>query len=130
VRWTWLRPVSSMSPTPPGSRRRPCSSSTCRAQTSHVADLLAAGAGKAMGSVQDLSEGLKYVGPVAHGMGVSIEETTGALALFASKGILGEQAGTSLRGVISALSSRRSRPRRDGRPRHLGLRRAGQVQGP
>jgi TP901 family phage tail tape measure protein len=74
-------------------------------QTSHVADLLAAGAGKALGSVQDLSEGLKYVGPVAHGMGVSIEETTGALALFASKGILGEQAGTSLRGVISSLSS-------------------------
>lgn len=74
-------------------------------QTSHVADLLAAGAGKALGSVEQLSEGLKYVGPVAHGMGVSIEQTTGALALFASKGILGEQAGTSLRGVISSLSS-------------------------
>jgi TP901 family phage tail tape measure protein len=74
-------------------------------QTGHVADLLAAGANKALGSVQDLSEGLKYVGPVAAGMGVSIEQTTGALALFASKGILGEQAGTSLRGVISSLSS-------------------------
>jgi hypothetical protein len=34
-------------------------------QTSHVADLLAAGAGKAMGSVQDLAGALKYVGPVA-----------------------------------------------------------------
>jgi TP901 family phage tail tape measure protein len=74
-------------------------------QTSHVADLLAAGAGKAMGSVQDLAGALKYVGPVAAGMGISIEQTTGALAMFASQGILGEQAGTSLRGVISALSS-------------------------
>lgn len=73
--------------------------------TSHVADLLAAGAGKAQGSVQDLAGALKYVGPVAAGMGVSIEETTGALAMFASKGIVGEQAGTSLRGVISALSA-------------------------
>jgi TP901 family phage tail tape measure protein len=50
----------------------------------HVADLLAAGAGKAMGSVEDLSNALKYVGPVAAGMGISIEETTGTLALFAS----------------------------------------------
>jgi TP901 family phage tail tape measure protein len=71
----------------------------------HVADLLAAGAGKAMGSVEDLSNALKYVGPVAAGMGVSIEETTGTLALFASQGILSEQAGTSLRGMLSALTS-------------------------
>lgn len=74
-------------------------------QTPHVADLLAAGAGKAMGSVQDLAGALKYVGPVAAGMGVSIEQTTGTLAMFAQAGILGEQAGTSLRGVISALAS-------------------------
>ncbi len=71
----------------------------------HVADLLAAGAGKAMGDVTDLSEALKYVGPVAASMKISIEETTGALALFASQGILGEQAGTSLRGVLSSLTS-------------------------
>lgn len=71
----------------------------------HVADLLAAGAGKAMGSVQDLSVALKYVGPVAAGMGVSIEETTGTLALFASQGILSDQAGTSLRGMLTALTS-------------------------
>jgi TP901 family phage tail tape measure protein len=74
-------------------------------QIPHVADLLAAGAGKAMGSVEDLAGALKYVGPVAAGMGVSIEETTGTLALFASQGILSEQAGTSLRGMLSSLTS-------------------------
>ena len=71
----------------------------------HVADLLAAGAGKAQGEVTDLAEALKYVGPVAHGMNVSIEETTGVLAEFAASGIVGEQAGTGLRGVLSALTS-------------------------
>lgn len=71
----------------------------------HVADLLAAGAGKAQGSVSDMALAMKYVGPVAHGMGVSIEETTGVIAELASQGIIGEQAGTSLRGMLSSLTS-------------------------
>lgn len=71
----------------------------------HVADVLSAGAGKALGSVDDLAEGLKYVGPVAHSMGISLEETVGALALFADQGLIGEQAGTSLRGVLSSITS-------------------------
>lgn len=71
----------------------------------HVADLLAAGANKALGGVEDLANGLKFVGPVAASMGVSLDETTAALASFANQGILGEQAGTSLRGVLSSLTS-------------------------
>jgi TP901 family phage tail tape measure protein len=65
----------------------------------HVADLLAAGAGKAQGSVQDLALALNYVGPVAAGLGVSIEETTGAdSGARRPMGIIGERAGTGLRG--------------------------------
>jgi TP901 family phage tail tape measure protein len=75
------------------------------AQLPHVADLLAAGAGKAQGEVTDLANALKFVGPVSKGMGVSIEETTGVLAEFASQGIIGEQAGTGLRGVMLSLTS-------------------------
>lgn len=74
-------------------------------KASHVADVLAAGAGKAMGSVDDLANGLKFVGPVAASLGVSLEQTTGVLALFAQQGIIGEQAGTSLRGVLASLTS-------------------------
>jgi TP901 family phage tail tape measure protein len=71
----------------------------------HIADLLAAGAGKAQGSVEDLGLALKYVGPVAGQMGVSLEETTGTLAELASNGILADSAGTGLRGVLMALTS-------------------------
>ncbi|WP_448002554.1 phage tail tape measure protein [Agromyces bauzanensis] len=71
----------------------------------HVADVLAAGAGKAQGSVDDLSNALKFAAPVANSLGLSLEETTGILALFAEQGIIGEQAGTSLRGVLSSLTS-------------------------
>jgi TP901 family phage tail tape measure protein len=72
---------------------------------SHVADLLAAGAGKAQGEVSDLAMAFKYVGPIASAMNISIEETVGTLAAFASQGILADQAGTSLRGVLAALTS-------------------------
>lgn len=74
-------------------------------ETEHVADLLAAGAGKAQGSVDDLAGGLEYVGPVAAGLNVSLEETVGTLALFAEKGQIGQKAGTGLRGVIQSLVS-------------------------
>lgn len=71
----------------------------------HIADLLAAGADKAQGSVSDLGNALKYIGPVAGNMGVSIESVVGVLTEFASRGIQGEQAGTSLRGILSSLTS-------------------------
>jgi TP901 family phage tail tape measure protein len=72
---------------------------------SHIADLLAAGAGKAMGEVTDMAGAMKFVGPVASQMGVSIEETAGTIAYLAQQGVLGEQAGTSLRGMLSSLTS-------------------------
>ena len=74
-------------------------------QAAHVSDVLAAGAGKAQGSVDDLALALSYVGPVAAGLGISLEETGGSLAYLASQGILGEKAGTGLRGVLMSLTA-------------------------
>lgn len=73
-------------------------------QASHVADLLAAGAGKAMGDVSDLGQALKQGGLVAAQTGLSIEETTGALAAFAQAGLLGSDAGTSLKTMLQRLT--------------------------
>jgi TP901 family phage tail tape measure protein len=70
-----------------------------------VADTLSAGAGKALGSVEDLAQGLKFVGPVAGAMGISLEDTTATLALFADQGIIGEQAGSALRGMLASLQA-------------------------
>ena len=70
----------------------------------HVADLLAAGAGKAMGDVSDLSQALAQGGQAAALTGLSIEETTAALAAFASQGLLGSDAGTSLKSMLLNLS--------------------------
>jgi len=71
----------------------------------HVADLFSAAAGKAQGSVEDVANAMKYVGPVANSLNISIEETTGIIGELASQGIVGEQAGTSLRGMLLSLSA-------------------------
>ena len=74
-------------------------------EATHVADLLAAGAGKAQGEVADMALALSYAGVPAANLGVSIEETAGSIALFAKNGIIGERAGTTLRGMLSSLTS-------------------------
>lgn len=70
----------------------------------HLADLLAAGAGKAQGSVKDLGMALNQTGLVAASTGLSIEETTGGLAAFASAGLIGSDAGTSMKTMLQRLT--------------------------
>jgi len=70
----------------------------------HLADLLAAGAGKAQGSVSDLGAALNQSGLVAASTGLTIEETTGALAAFASAGLTGSDAGTSFKTMLMSLN--------------------------
>ena len=74
-------------------------------QASHVADLLAAGANPAQGGVSDMGEALKMVGTTASQLGMSIEDTTGALTMMASQGIVGSDAGTQLRSALIGLTS-------------------------
>lgn len=71
----------------------------------HIADLLAAGAGKAQGGVSDMGAALNQAGLIAGQVGLSIEETTGSLAAMASAGLTGSDAGTSLKTSLIALSS-------------------------
>jgi TP901 family phage tail tape measure protein len=71
----------------------------------HVADLLAAAAGKSLGSVEDLRMALQQSGLVLNQFGISIEDGTGALAAFASAGLIGSDAGTSLKTMLLMLAN-------------------------
>ncbi|NUO35508.1 MAG: phage tail tape measure protein [Dermatophilaceae bacterium] len=73
-------------------------------KASHVADLLAAGAGKAQGSVSDMGQALKQAGLVADGAGLSIEETVAGLTSFANAGLIGSDAGTSFKSMLQRLT--------------------------
>lgn len=75
------------------------------ADAAHVADVLAANANKTNSSVADTGEAMKYVAPLARAAGLSMEETAAAIGIMANAGIQGAQAGTTLRGAISRLSS-------------------------
>lgn len=72
-------------------------------QVSHVADLLAGAANQAQGEVSDMALALDYAGLPAANLRVSIEETAGTIGLLASNGIIGERAGTGLRGMLVSL---------------------------
>lgn len=74
-------------------------------QVPHIADLLAAAAGKAQGSVHDMGYALNQSGLVASQFGLSIEDTTGALAEFASAGLTGSDAGTSFKTMLLAIAN-------------------------
>lgn len=74
-------------------------------QIPHVADLLAAAAGKSLGSVGDLRMALQQSGLVLNQFGVSIEDGTAALAAFASAGLIGSDAGTSLKTMLMMLAN-------------------------
>jgi TP901 family phage tail tape measure protein len=74
-------------------------------QVPHIADLLAAAAGKAQGSVHDMGFALKQSGLVASQFGLSVEDTTGTLAAFASAGLIGSDAGTSFKTMLLQLAN-------------------------
>ena len=74
-------------------------------ETTAVVDILTATANGSNQSVTDLGEALKYVGPIANGLGLSLEDTSAALGLLANAGIRGSQAGTTLRAGLSRLSA-------------------------
>lgn len=73
-------------------------------QASHVADVFAQAAAKTNAEVSDMGEAMKYIAPVAHSMGISLEETAAAVGILSDSGIKGSQAGTSLRGALSRLA--------------------------
>jgi TP901 family phage tail tape measure protein len=74
-------------------------------QAMRVTNALAAAASFSATSVSQLIESMKYAGPIAAAFGMSIEATLAALGVFAQQGILGSQAGTALRNLLSNLSA-------------------------
>lgn len=72
-------------------------------QMGTVSDVLAKAAAMANQSVGDLGYTFKTVGPVANAAGMTVQQVAAATTLMANAGIKGEQAGTSLRGVLGSL---------------------------
>lgn len=71
--------------------------------TQRVTDSLSYVANKTSAGFSDMGEAMEYVGPVANGLHMSLEQTASAIGLMSNQGIEGEKAGTALRGALSQL---------------------------
>ncbi|MDQ8707865.1 phage tail tape measure protein [Streptomyces sp. LHD-70] len=74
-------------------------------QAGRSADILAATANNASGGIIDIYYAMRYAGPVAAGLGVSMEDAASAVGMLGKAGILGQTAGTSLRGMMANLAA-------------------------
>lgn len=73
-------------------------------QTNRVADVLAQTSAASNTSIAALGDSMKYVAPVASGLGISVEEVSAMLGIMANAGIKGSQGGTALRAALNRLS--------------------------
>ena len=74
-------------------------------QAGRVVDVLALASNSANTNVFQLGEAMKFVAPVAAGLGVSLEEAAAAISALSDSGLQGSLAGTGLRRVLAELES-------------------------
>jgi TP901 family phage tail tape measure protein len=82
-------------------------------QAVRVADDLANAANAAQGSISDFGLAFRQSAAVARQVGLSLEDTTALLALFAKNGLQGSDAGTSLRVALLRLVNPTKRAREE-----------------
>lgn len=70
-----------------------------------IADVFAKTIGSSQADITKLGNSLSYVGPVANGLGMSLEDTNAALGVLYNSGLDGSTAGTALRGALSRLAN-------------------------
>lgn len=75
------------------------------AEAGRVVDVLALASNSANTNVFQLGEAMKFVAPVAAGLGVSLEEAAAAISALSDAGLQGSLAGTGLRRVLAELES-------------------------
>lgn len=72
-------------------------------EAGRAADILETVARDSIASVEGLGESLKRVGPFAHLVGVSLEDTSSAIGVLAKNAIIGTTAGSNLRSILARL---------------------------
>ncbi|MBT2653920.1 phage tail tape measure protein [Bacillus sp. ISL-18] len=72
-------------------------------EASRVADILAQVSNQSAANLTDMQYALKYAGPPAAALGVSLEELSASIGIMTNAGMAGEMAGTSLRGALLSL---------------------------
>ena len=72
-------------------------------EAARVSDVFVQAINKSQATMPKLGDSMRYVGPIAQSLNMSLEQTTAALMALYNAGYQGEQAGTMLRAALSAL---------------------------
>lgn len=72
-------------------------------QTGRIVDVFTSSVNASQLNMDKLSFAMRYVAPVASSLGLSLEQTTAALAALSDSGMRGEALGTGLRSVMLSL---------------------------
>ena len=75
-------------------------------EASRYSDIFAAAAANANTTIEGLGQGMAYAAPSAASMGVSVEQASATLALFADSGIKASRAGTTLDAMFRELRNK------------------------
>jgi TP901 family phage tail tape measure protein len=73
-------------------------------KTREIVDVLAVAASSSQTDIQQLADAMKYAGPVASSLGISINDAAAAMGVLSNNGLQGSMAGTGLRRVLSELA--------------------------
>jgi TP901 family phage tail tape measure protein len=74
-------------------------------EMARVLDVMALAANSSNTNVSQLGDAMKFVAPIASGVGVSVEETTAAIGALSDAGLQASLAGTGLRKVLGELEA-------------------------
>jgi TP901 family phage tail tape measure protein len=74
-------------------------------ESERVVDALTFTANNANTDILQLGQAMKFVGPIAAGLGIELETTTAALGILGDRGLQATLGGTGFRGVIAQLEA-------------------------
>lgn len=68
--------------------------------STHLADMLVVATNSSAANIEYMADAMKYGGATAHALGMSVEETAGAIMVMADNGLAASQAGMALRATM------------------------------
>lgn len=89
-------------------------------ETERVGNAMARAAMASQINLKDMGEAFKYSAPLAADLGISVEQTSTAIALLGKAGVKGSMAGTGLRSFFNRISNPRTDAQK-GILKHLGI---------
>ena len=73
-------------------------------QSTYVGDVIVTAINESALSFDTFNTAIQYVGPIADRLGLSLEQTAGAMAVLADNGFTASRIGTGLRGILTEIS--------------------------